>query len=67
MRNLNHPEEKTVFVCFCRSGRNNYARALWEMEASGLVDGFGRESFVAGLSQRQRSAIGVPAEAGARM
>ena len=43
-------------------GRSTWARNLWELEKSGLAEGFTRFNFMKGLSCTQRAALGMTEE-----
>jgi hypothetical protein len=43
-------------------GRSTWARNLWELERSGVVEGFSRSKFLNALSRTQRAALGVTEE-----
>ena len=43
-------------------GRSTWARNLWELEKSGLKEGFTRSIFLEGLSRTQRAALGMTEE-----
>ena len=43
-------------------GRSTWARNLWELEQSGLAQGFTRSKFWDGLSRTQRAALGMTPE-----